>query len=383
MKPSFEWRDEEIYLDNAATTIIDPEVVEAMQPYVEERYGNPETVYQLGREAHSAVEEARHRIAEQLGCFDDEVYFTSGGTESNNWAIKGIRATGRIVSAVEHASVLEPAKWMCMNAPYYEVTVDEYGMVRLDELETELKTGKYALVSIQYANNEVGTIQPVKEIATLCQKYKALFHCDAVQAFGKVAFDVDDMGFDMASLSAHKIHGPMGVGALYVRRGTPLEPLMHGGGQERGMRSGTLAVHQIVGFGKAVEIAGVSIKRDMPGIFEIVEATAKDMALSLNARRNGHPTQRLPNILNVTIPGLDMSLACGLLSSKYGICVSSGSACHTRSRMSHVLWAMGRKSETHSALRISLSKYNTREDMMMLISRLQAVLMEKSKRDLL
>jgi len=383
MKPSFEWRDEEIYLDNAATTIIDPEVVEAMQPYVEERYGNPETVYQLGREAHSAVEEARHRIAEQLGCFDDEVYFTSGGTESNNWAIKGIRATGRIVSAVEHASVLEPAKWMCTNAPYYEVTVDEYGMVRLDELETELKTGKYALVSIQYANNEVGTIQPVKEIATLCQKYKALFHCDAVQAFGKVAFDVDDMGFDMASLSAHKIHGPMGVGALYVRRGTPLEPLMHGGGQERGMRSGTLAVHQIVGFGKAVEIAGVSIKRDMPGIFEIVEATAKDMALSLNARRNGHPTQRLPNILNVTIPGLDMSLACGLLSSKYGICVSSGSACHTRSRMSHVLWAMGRKSETHSALRISLSKYNTREDMMMLISRLQAVLMEKSKRDLL
>ena len=389
MKPNFEWRGEEMYLDNAATTMIDPEVVAVMQPYMEERYGNPETIYRLGREAHEAVEEARSKIANLLGCLNEEVYFTSGGTESNNWAIKGFLFPEEknliVASAVEHPSVLEPANWMVERqlASLYVASADEFGMVSPEHLEAYLKDGKVGLVSVQYANNEVGTIQPVKEIASLCHKYGALFHCDAVQAFGKVAFDVDDVGFDMVSISAHKIHGPMGTGALYVRKGTPIEPLLHGGGHENGMRSGTHSVHNIVGFGKAVEMAETAIKKDMPRLYQVIDSAAGDMALRLGAQRNGHPTVRLPNILNVTIPGFDASLACGLLCSKYGICVSSGAACHTRSRTSNVLEAMGKKNVVGSTLRISLSKYNNENEVRMLTSRLQAVVVEAKNRSLI
>ena len=389
MKPNFEWRGEEMYLDNAATTMIDPEVVAVMQPYLEERYGNPETVYRLGREAHEAVELARNKIATLLGCTNEEVYFTSGGTESNNWAIKGFlfskEKNNIVIGAVEHPSILEPANWLVSRglASLYVAPVDDFGMVKLDAVESYLKEGKVGLVSIQYGNNEVGTIHPVKEIALLCKKYGALFHCDAVQAFGKVAFDVDDIGFDMVSISAHKIHGPMGIGALYIRKGTSVEPLMHGGGQEGGMRSGTHSVHNIVGFGKAVELAETAIKKDMSRLYKVIDSAAGDMALRLGAQRNGHPTLRLPNILNVTIPGFDASLACGILCTKYGICVSSGAACHTKIRGSHVLEAMGKKNVVGSTLRISLSRYNTENEVRMLTSRLQAVMVEAKSRSLI
>ena len=251
MNPDFEWHGEETYLDNAATTALDDAVVAAMRPYFEERYGNPETVYRLGREAKRAVEASRAVIADCLKCKPEELFFTSGGTEANNWAIKGISRghgqEGIIVSAIEHPSVMEQAKWMCQDAPYFEIPVDQFGTIDLGRLEEELATGKYVLVSVQYGNNEIGTVQPVKKVAELCRKHAALFHCDAVQAFGKVVFDVDDIGADMISISAHKIHGPMGVGALYIKSGTVLEPLLHGGGHEDGMRSGTLAVPEIVG----------------------------------------------------------------------------------------------------------------------------------------
>jgi cysteine desulfurase len=196
--------------------------------------------------------------------------------------------------------------------------------------------------------------------------------------------DADDDGFDMASLSAHKIHGPMGVGALYIRNGTDIVPLLHGGGHEREMRSGTLAVHNIVGFGKAAEMAAVSLLKDMPRLNACVDSLASDMSFRLEARRNGHPTVRLPNIYSGTIPGLDGSLACGLLCTKYGICVSAGSACGTKKRRSHVLAAMGKpESDVASTLRVSVSRYTRNEDMSMLVSRLQAVMLEQKKRSLI
>lgn len=387
MRPDFGWRGEEIYLDNAATTMVDPEVVAAMRPYLEERYGNPETVYALGREAKDAVEQARYVVAETLGCSEAEVFFTSGGTEANNWAIKGVfRGNGQegiVVGAVEHSSVLEPARWMCKDAPCCEIPVDQFGMIDLGRLEEELKTGKYALVSVQYGNNEVGTIQPVAGVSKLCRQHAALFHCDAVQAYGKVKLDVDDMGADMVSVSAHKIHGPMGVGALYVRKGTQLEPLIHGGGQESGMRSGTLAVHQVVGFGKAAQMADESVLKDMRRVFGMVDRMALDMASRVGASRNGHPEVRLPHILSATVPGLDVGLACGLLCFKYGICASSGAACHTRARTSHVLEAMGKGRDAGSTLRISMSRFTRDGDPSMLVSRLQAVLVEAKQKALI
>jgi cysteine desulfurase len=380
----FDIRDSEIYLDNAATTAIDLDVVAAMQPYLEERYGNPQTAYHLGREAKDAIEAARSSVADMLDCKPSEIYFTSGGTESNNWAIKGFQYGDRkrlVVSAVEHLSILEPAKWMRRNnllGDVAEVPVDENGLVKMTMLDAYLKTGMVGLVSIQYANNETGTIQPVAEIAQLCKSNGAIFHCDAVQAFGKVDFDVADTGADMMTLSAHKIHGPMGIGALYVKEGTPLEPLLHGGGHENGMRSGTHAVPQIVGFGKAVEVAWSNIRTEMTRVSELVDRFSADLSHKAQAKRNGHATKRLPNILNITIPA-DASLVCGILA-KNGICVSMGSACRS-GKEPHVLKAMGRPyGDCVSSLRISMSKYTTDKQMMVFAARLQAAIAESKKR---
>ena len=386
MKPDFQLRDNEIYMDNAATTAVAEEVMDAMRPYFEEQYGNPETVYQLGRDAKKAVESSRASIADIIKCQPSELFFTSGGTEANNWAIKGISLgmKGIMVSAIEHASVIQSAKWACKNAPYFEIPVDKFGVVNLDAMENELKTGRYAIVSIQYANNEIGTIQPVAKIAELCKQYGSVFHCDAVQAFGKVKFDVDDVGADMISLSSHKIHGPMGMGALYVKQGTILEPLMHGGGQEGGMRSGTLAVPEIVGFGKASELAVDVMSKEMPRLMSLTETLASQICLDFKAKRNGHPTNRLPNIVNVTIPGMETSMVCGLMCSKYGACLSAGAACSTAKRQSHVLAAIGHEAkDALSTLRISLSRYNTSGEVTTVFCRLQAARHEAASRSLL
>ena len=389
MKPDFQMRDIEIYLDNAATTALDDEVVAAMRPYFEERYGNPETVYRLGREAKKAVDDSRASIADILKCKPEEIFFTSGGTEANNWAIKGVNCGGVMVSTIEHASVLESARWVTEvggKKHYSEIAVDQFGVVSLEALEELLQKplGWRWLVSIQYANNEIGTVQPVAKIAELCKKYGAVFHCDAVQAFGKIAFDVDDVGADMISLSAHKIHAPMGMGALYVKQGTILEPLLHGGGQERGMRSGTLAVPEIVGFGKAAELAQDALPREMPRLMAITEWLVGQLVLDFKAKRNGHPTLRLPNIVSVTIPGMETEIICGIMCSKYGTCMSAGAACSTTKRVSHVLEAIGMNpSDVLSTLRISLSRFNTDSDLKVAFGRLQAAKVEAKKRSLL
>lgn len=389
MSVDFSIREKEIYMDNAATTVIDGAVVEAMHPYLEERYGNPETPYQLGREAKDAIEKAREQIANLAGCNSREIFFTSGGTEANNWAIKGFDYKDRkklIVSAIEHKSVLEPAKWLLKRgiiSELIELPVDGTGMISVDALESYLKAGDVGLVSIQYANNEVGTLQPVKEIAKLCAKYGTHFHCDAVQAFGKVKFDVVEDSIDMMSLSAHKIHGPMGVGALYVRLGTSLEPLLHGGGHELGMRSGTHGVQNIVGFGEATDVAWANLSKEMPRLSKMVEWLSGELKIKFDAIRNGHPTKRLPNILNVTLPKEDAAVVCGVLG-RHGIFVSTGSACGAKDIKSHVLMAMGRKyTDCTSTLRISLSKYNTDSDAKMFVARLQGAVLEAKGRSLL
>jgi cysteine desulfurase len=363
-----------------------------MRPYLEERYGNPETVYRLGRESKKAVEDSRATIADILKCTPDEIFFTSGGTEANNWAIKGIRLQGYggiIVGAIEHASVLEPANSLFGKADkraLFEIPVDSFGLVDLNALETHLQMpqGKQWLVSIQYANNEIGTVQPVEKIAELCKRYGAVFHCDAVQAFGKIDFDVDDVGADMISLSAHKIHGPMGMGALYVKKGTLLKPLLHGGGQERGMRSGTLAVPEIVGFAKAAELAMAALPTQMPRLMRISEWLAEQLRLSSGGIRNGHPTQRLPNIVSITLPGIESEVVCGIMCSKYKSCLSAGSACSTTKRRSHVLEAIGRDSrDVLSTLRISLSRYNSDRDVMAAMGQIQAAVKQSKTRELI
>jgi cysteine desulfurase len=392
MKPNFQLRDVEVYMDNAATTAIDEEVVATMRPYLEERYGNPETVYRLGRESRKAVEDSRATIADILKCTPEEIFFTSGGTEANNWAIKGIRLQGYggiIVGAIEHASVLEPANSLFGKADkraLFEIPVDSFGLVDLNALETHLQMpqGKQWLVSIQYANNEIGTVQPVEKIAELCKKYGAVFHCDVVQAFGKIDFDVDDVGADMISLSAHKIHGPMGMGALYVKKGTLLEPLLHGGGQERGMRSGTLAVPEIVGFAKAAELAMAALPTQMPRLMRISEWLAEQLRLSSGGIRNGHTTQRLPNIVSITLPGIESEVVCGIMCSKYKSCLSAGSACSTTKRRSHVLEAIGRDSrDVLSTLRISLSRFNLDSDVMVAIGHIQTAIKQSKTRELI
>ena len=383
MNLDFNTRDVEFYLDNAATTIMAEEVAEAMQPFLEERYGNSETPYHLGQEAQSAVEGSRESVARQIGCEPEEIFFTSGGTESNNWAIKGVRLDpirrnkGCIVtSQIEHASVLESVKNVTRRFPdaYTSsfLNVDGDGLVDMTELSQEMANGDVGLVSIQFGNNEVGTIQPVKEIASICKENGALFHCDACQAFGKVPIDVNELDIDMMSISAHKIHGPMGVGALYVRSGTHLEPFLHGGGHERGMRSGTLNVPAIVGFGVAAELAWSSLKSEMPRIASLAVETGKMLELTVGATVNGSKN-RLPHILSLTIPNVDASVVTGVLSGS-GICVSTGSACSPKSR-SHVLLAMGRSLEQNDGtIRVSLSRYSKRNDVLAFSSSLSAAI---------
>jgi len=382
----FDARQREIYMDNAATTVIDDEVVAAMQPFLEERYGNPETPYHLGREAKDGIEKARSQVAELVGCKPEEIYFTSGGTESNNWAIKGLEMpTDKnliVVSSIEHKSVLEPVAWMGRRslASVRIVPVDALGLIRLDSIESYLKEGSAGLVSIQYANNEVGTLQPIDDIGEICKKYGVIFHTDAVQAFGKI--NINASAVDMASLSAHKIHGPMGVGALYVKGGTNLEPLLHGGGHESGMRSGTHGVPQIIGFGKAAELAWSKMRTEMTRISNMVEFLAGEMRVKLGAVRNGDPKNRLPNILNMTLPNIDASLVSGILN-RYGICVATGAACATREGTSHVLRAMGRSiTDCSATLRISLSRFNNEKESSLLVSYLQVALADAKKRTL-
>ncbi|HZK24568.1 MAG TPA: cysteine desulfurase NifS [Oscillospiraceae bacterium] len=358
-----------VYLDHAATTPVHEEVFAAMKPYLTEHFGNPSSVYAIGREARKAVDEAREKAATALGADPQEIIFTSGATESNNLAIRGIARAQQhkgkhiITSAVEHHAVLDTC--LALQKEGFEVTilpVDEYGLVSKKDV-TEALQEQTILVTVMMANNEVGTILPVAEIGKLCRERGIVFHTDAVQAVGKLPIDVKELQVDLLSLSAHKFYGPKGIGALYVRKGTGLNIYSFGGAQERKLRPGTENVPGIVGLGRAIELA-VSKMAEKNKRVQCLRDKLKAGVLAIeDTRLNGHPEQRLPGNLNVSILYVEGESLILSLDLK-GIAVSSGSACTSGSLdPSHVLMAMGLDHQTaHGSLRFTLGDDNTEEE---------------------
>ena len=357
-------------MDNSATTPISKEVLDAMMPWLTEGYGNASSIYSKGREAGWALKGAREQIASILGAQPNEIYFTSGGSESDNWAIKGAAATmakrGKkhiITSAFEHHAVLHSCA--ALEKQGFEVTyvpVHENGIVRVEDIEAAIRPDT-GLVTIMYANNEIGTVQPIKEIGALCRKHKIWFHTDAVQAFGHVPINVEEQNIDMLSVSGHKIHAQKGVGLLYVKKGVVLPNLIDGGAQERGKRAGTENIAGIVGLAKAMEIASQNIEERGERTKGLRDKLIDNILKIDRTRLNGDREQRLPGNVNISIEGIEgESLLLSL--DMYGICASSGSACTSGSLdPSHVLLAIGLCHEVaHGSLRISLSDENTMED---------------------
>ena len=358
-----------IYMDNSATTPVRKEVVEEMIPYLTKNFGNPSSIYDLGKTSKHAVEKARKRVAYAIGAEENEIYFTSGGTESDNWAIKGIAFANRnkgkhiITSSIEHHAVLHACKWL--EGQGFEVTylpVDKYGMVSPEDLKNAIRDDTI-LISIMLANNEIGTIQPVDEIGKIARENRIYFHTDAVQAIGHVPIDVQKMNIDLLSLSGHKFQGPKGCGALYIRKGTKIETLLHGGAQERKRRAGTENVPAIAGLGKAIELAVGEIGESDKTLLEMRERLIKDLLKIPKTHFNGHPIKRLANNVNVTFEYIEGESLLLLLNAK-GVFASTGSACNSSSlEPSHVLTACGVPHEiVHGSLRLSLGKMNTQED---------------------
>ncbi len=355
-----------IYADNAATTPVAPEVIEAMMPYFTDCWGNPSSIYRKGVEARRALEKARGSIAASLGCTDRELYFTSCGSEADNWAVKGaVTATGKkhvITTKIEHPAVLRTcAALEKAGCRITRLDVDGYGVVDLAQLERELDADT-AVVAIMTANNEIGTIEPIREAADLAHKAGALMFTDAVQAMGALPLDVNELGVDMLSFSGHKLNAPKGIGGLYVRKGTKLANFVDGGGQERGRRAGTENVPYIVGLARAVELSRERMP-DNDRIRALRDRLIAGLSQIPYSHLNGHPTQRLPGNVNFTfryIEGESMLLLLDLA----GICVSTGSACSSASlEPSHVLTSCGIPVEdAHGSLRISLGHQNTAED---------------------
>lgn len=360
-----------IYLDNAATTKTRPEVVEAMLPYFTELYGNPSSIYEFSTPVKQAVADARATIARSIGANDNEIYFTGGGSESDNWALKetaeAYHDKGKhiITSKIEHHAILHTCEYLEKHG--FEVTyldVDEFGTVKLEELKKAIRPDTI-LISIMFANNEIGTIQPIKEIGAIAKEHGILFHTDAVQAYGHVPINVDDLGIDMMSASGHKVNGPKGIGFLYIRKGVKIRSFIHGGAQERKRRAGTENVPGIVGFGKAAEIAMKTMEQRAEhesGLRDyLIERVMAEVPYT---RVNGHRTMRLPNNVNFAFQFIEGESLLIMLDGK-GICGSSGSACTSGSLdPSHVLLAIGLPHEiAHGSLRLTLSEDNTREEM--------------------
>ena len=359
-----------IYLDNAATTKTRPEVVEAMLPYFTEYYGNPSSVYEFSTPSKKAITEARETIAKSLGAKTNEIYFTAGGSESDNWAIKSTaeayESKGKhiITSKIEHHAVLHTCEYLEKRG--FEITyldVDENGTVKLDELKKAIRPDTI-LISIMFANNEIGTIQPIKEIGEIAKEHGIIFHTDAVQAYAHVPINVDEYHIDMLSVSGHKFNGPKGIGFLYIRTGLKLRSFIHGGSQERKRRGGTENVPGIVGMGKAVEIAMANLAERTAYEVELRDYLI-DRVLSEvpYVRLNGHRTNRLPNNANFAFQFIEGESLLIMLDMQ-GICGSSGSACTSGSLdPSHVLLAIGLPHEiAHGSLRLTLSEETTKED---------------------
>ena len=358
-----------IYLDNAATTAVHPQVIEKMLPYFTECYGNASSVHFVGRDARKALEESRRRVAAVLNCKPQEIYFTSGGTESDNWALKGAAFANRkkgnhiITSAIEHHAILHTCEFLEKQG--FEITyvpVDEFGRVNPADVENAIKDTTI-LISVMAANNEIGTLQPIKEIAEIAHAHKVLFHTDAVQAIGAVKIDVQEIGCDMLSLSAHKFHGPKGVGVLYARRGFPLTNLIDGGAQERGKRAGTENIAGICGLAAALKDSCDHMDENMPKVAALRDKLIAGLSQIPHCALNGDPVNRLPGTVSFCFEGIEGESLLLLLDMK-GVAASSGSACTSGSLdPSHVLLAIGRVHDVaHGSLRLSLCEYNTEEE---------------------
>jgi cysteine desulfurase len=359
-----------IYLDHAATTPTHPQVVQAMLPYFADTFGNPSSIHSLGQETRAAVEEARGAIASLIGAEAEEIVFTSGGTEADNLAVKGVAFANRnrgnhiITTAIEHHAVLEPCKFLAEQG--FEVThvpVDRQGLVDPEDVRKAV-TDKTILISMMHANNEIGTIQPIAEIGRIAHERGICFHTDAVQTVGHVPIDVDQIGVDLLAMSAHKLYGPKGIGALYIRKGTRISPFMHGGGQERGRRASTENVPAIVGFGKAAEIARREVSREIKQVTLLRDKLIQGLIERIEGvHLNGHPSLRLPNNANISVASVEGEAMVVSLDLE-GIAASTGSACTSSAlEASHVLLAIGLAGElTHGSLRFTLGRETTEEE---------------------
>ena len=367
-----------IYFDNAATTKVKDEVFKEMVPYLTQEYGNPSSIYNIGRKAKKAIEEAREKVAKLIGADKNDIYFTSCGSESDNTALKGIAYSNKnkgnhiITSKIEHHAILESCKQL--ETQGFEVTyinVNNDGIIDLEELKSAIKEHTI-LISIMFANNEIGTIQPIEEIAKIAKEKSIIFHTDAVQAVGNVPINVKDMGIDMLSLSGHKIYGPKGIGALYVKKGIEFTKFMNGGHQEKNKRAGTENVASIVGLGKACELSEIGLKQHIRHLEELRNYYNKEIQNRIeDVKINGTMEKRLPGNSNISFKGID---AGGLLLEldKKGICASSGSACTSgEAKPSHVLTAIGLEQEyVQGALRITIGEFNTKAQIDYLVENL-------------
>lgn len=370
-----------IYLDNASTTRVRKEVLDAMLPFFIEEYGNPDSIHAMGRPGRDAVKVARAAIADVIGAKPEEIYFTSGGSEADNWAIKssvlGPHAKGKhvIVSSIEHHAIINTCEYLeKLGIDVMYLPVDKYGIVSPETVEAAIRPDT-AIISVMTANNEIGTIEPIREIGEVARKHKVLFHTDAVQAYGQIDINVDRDNIDLLSTSAHKLGGPKGIGFLYIRNGVKLDPLIHGGEQERGIRGGTTNVPGAVGFGKAAELAKGDMKeradKEIALRDHLIKRVLEEIPYSY---LNGHPTQRLPGNANIRfafVEGESLLMSMNMA----GVCISTGSACASGSLdPSHVLLATGLKhEEAHGSLRFTVSAETSMEDIDYTVDTLKSV----------
>ncbi len=380
--------DEQIYLDNAASTPVADEVLSEILPYMKQQYGNPSSIHKFGRETTRSIQLARRRVAGMIGALPQEIVFTSGGTEADNMALKGTAMHARIkspaktriiTSSIEHDAILESCnelQTMGFSVTYLPVTAE--GMIRPSDLKNAMADDDVVVVSIMYANNEVGTVQPIQELADIAHQAHAFFHTDAVQAIGKIQINTKSLGIDMMSISSHKINGPKGIGALYIKRGIEVSPIIHGGGQESGLRSGTENVPGIVGFGKACELASKRLSQYQEQMIDLRDYLIQKVLNEIpRSRLNGSHTSRVPNNAHFTFLGVngeDMIIKL----DENGIAASTGSACSVKKQKpSHVLKAMGFSfEEITGSLRISMGIQNTKEEIDRTVATLSSIVQE-------
>jgi cysteine desulfurase len=369
-----------VYLDNNATTPLDPQVIKKMNWFSEMYFGNPSSLYPIGRQVKEMIAEAREEVALALGAHRSEIIFTGSGTEADNFAILGVLDAWPdkkefITTSIEHPAVLETARYLeSKGYTVHYIPVDSYGLIDLDFLKSVISDST-ALVSVMLANNEIGTIQPVEEVVKIAKKYGVLVHTDAVQAFGKIEVDVGKLGVDLLTVSAHKIYGPKGVGAIYIKKGTPIRPFIHGGEQEFRLRAGTENTIGIIGFGEAVRVMRERWKKDKSRLEKMADRLKSGLEQRLTGIKfNGHPEKRIKSTINFAFPGLEGEAILLALATKE-IFVSTGSACSSESEEpSHVLLAIGLKPEiARSAIRMSLGRFNSDEDIEIVLQELPQI----------